>query len=256
MKPHGLVCACCVVACCCTSVQAEFFWNKKKDKEEPAAVVVPPASDAAVSGVATDAAAAATKTQDKKALYRLKDEETVQALVKLATGRQLREQELAVVARLISEKQLELTGFNEKLKQEFGISDEGNYHYDNESRTIYELKQKPGADKASKNAKPEDLIEKKVQRKLKNKKTEESFLKMVGAKKITTDEIRALQLILQEKKIELANIQESLQQQFSMAPEKHYEYDADTRVVYELVMAEEPGKATVGKEGKKKAAKK
>lgn len=259
MRFQVLVVAFLSIACLASSAHAEFFWKKKKKAEKEPAVMPPiapvppdsktpstqdippptrpivaPQSD---SQTPSSQVEESTVVNNKKALYRLKDDETIEALVKLATGRQLREQELVVVSRLLNEKQLELSGFNEQLKEKFGISAEGNYQYDDETRTIFALKAKPGAENASKDAKPEDLVERTVQRELENAEVEELFLKMVGAKKVTTDEIRALQMILQEKKIELTHIQESLQEQFSMAPDKHYEYDSETHVVYELILA-------------------
>ena len=241
MNLQDLTVVCFALVFCNSAAHADFFWKKKKAEKKSPSVAIPAATEKTPELVGMTeapmekATAPVDAVNDRKALYRLKDKETVEALVKLASGRKFREQELVVVARLINEKQLELTGFNRKLSENFGISEEGNYHYDNETRTLYLLEAKPGVDKVPKDAKPEDLMEKKVLRKFENKELEESFLKMVGAKKITTDEIRSLQLILQEKKIELTSIQDSLNQQFSMDPEKHYEYDADTQIVYELV---------------------
>lgn len=250
MNLQDLAMVCFALVFCSSSAHADFFWNKKKAEEKRPSVVIPateqkPPELVGMMAVPEENLTSGVATNDRKALYRLKDEQTVEALVKLASGRQLREQELVVVARLINEKQLELTGFNQKLNENFGISEDGNYHYDNETRTLYELKAKPGAEKAPKDAKPEDLMDKEVLRKFEDKDKEETFLKMVGAKKITTDEIRSLQWILQEKKIELTSIQDSLNQQFSMDPEKHYEYDADTQVVYELVGTKDTGESAV-----------
>ncbi len=243
------------------AADAEFFWNRNKDQAEPAGgpppqvvvPTVPTGSDVPpVSTPPAAATAAPTAPSEKRALYRLKDQETVDALVKLAAGRKLREQELAVVARLLNEKQMELRGFNQQLQETFGISEEGNYQYDNESRTLFEVKAKPGAENAPVDAKPEDWIEKTKIKKLRAD-AEETFLKMVGAKKITTDEIRSLQLIIQEKKIELTNILESLQQQFSMSADNHYEYDAESRVVYQLEYPKSDGALAATKAPEAKA---
>lgn len=201
--------------------------------EEPAAAAAEVAAPAFVS-----APPAATRGElvEKRAMYRLRDQETVDALVRLAAGRQLREQELVVVSRLIREKEMELAAFDERLQQQFGISPTGNYHYDNERRIIFALQEREEAGVAALDQNdPLAAFEKRPLRRLRDEEAEQHFLRLVGAKKITSDQIRALQLIVQEKRIELSNILDSLREQFSMDADKHYEYDAETRVVYELI---------------------
>lgn len=176
---------------------------------------------------------------EKRAMYRLRDQETVDTLVRLAAGRQLREQELVVVSRLIREKEMELAAFDERLLEQFGVSSTGNYHYDNERRIIFKLRER--AEGESGEVDPSDPLsafDKSPLRRLRDEETEALFLRLVGAKRITSDQIRSLQLIVQEKRIELSNILDALRQQFSMDADKHYEYDAETRVVYELIYAE------------------
>lgn len=259
-----VLCAGVILALACET-QAQFWRRQSGGKPELVEITDAPATQAAATvvsplpevtaptsgatGAVAEAAAAAPTAEgsavaapvrgellEKRALYRLRDQETVDALVRLAAGRQLREQELAVVSRLIREKEQELAAFNGRLQEQFGISETGNYHYDNERRVIFELKAKEGEAAApQEGGDPLAGFDKNPVRRLKDKETEDVFLRLVGAKKITSDQIRALQLILQEKKIELSNIQDSLREQFSMDPAKHYEYDAETRVVHELV---------------------
>ena len=176
---------------------------------------------------------------EKRAMYRLRDQETVDTLVRLAAGRQLREQELVVVSRLIREKEMELAAFDERLLQQFGVSATGNYHYDNERRIIFELRERGGGEDTTVDpSDPLSAFDKSPLRRIKDEETEALFLRLVGAKRITSDQIRSLQLIVQEKRIELNNILDSLRQQFSMDADRHYEYDAETRVVYELIYAD------------------
>ena len=130
---------------------------------------------------------------EKRAMYRLRDQETVDALVRLAAGRQLREQELVVVSRLIREKEMELASFDERLQKQFGVSPTGNYHYDNERRIIFSLRGREDLDPETFDpSDPLAAFEKNPMRRLKDEEAEQLFLRLVGAKKITTDQIRSL----------------------------------------------------------------
>ncbi len=219
------------------------FWNKKGDRseaEEPTIEVVS-VPDTVSPGIAAPAATPSAAPQ-RRAHFLVKDSETEKGLMQLAESRRQREEEIRVILRLYEEKQGELARMNGRLTEKFGISAEENYQYDNETKSLYKLTPKEGAEDLAQNGQtaPEDLFDKKLHMSLELEDMEVTFVRLVSAKKITASELQVLQLLLKEKNMELAKIHASLKERFSILPEKHYEYDADAHTLFEIVQADSP----------------
>lgn len=215
------------------------FWNRKSSKEEAKPLPVPPTSisvthpgQAQPEPVLRPVAVSAD--EGRRAHVQMKDQESVDVLVRLAESRQLREQEIRVLTRLHGEKEGELERMNQRLQDRFGIAPDANYQYDNESKSLYLLTPRAGVE-AGEGGAAEDLFDRRLHRNLSNKDIEIEFVRLVSAKKITVSEIQVLKLLLKEKHLELNKVNGTLGERFAISPDKHYEFDADSRTLFEVV---------------------
>lgn len=218
--------------CISAAISLGAFWNRKD--QEPAPEAAPPSA-----GTVTQAQPGAGATSIRRAHFYIQDDATAQILVQLAESRSFREEELRVIARLFKEKEAELERMNQRLLERFGVTAEGNYQYDRDSRTLFELTAKEDIDEstASGAVSADELFDKHAHRTFIEDQEETEFVRLASAKKITASELQVLSLLLKEKQIELTRVQDSLRDRFSVSPEKHYEYDADTRTLFEIVRA-------------------
>lgn len=229
------------------------FWNRKSSKEEPARVAPPPPtyavtpvagaqpvqslssySDRAPELPDVPPAEAASPQHARRAHFRMPDQEAVDTLVQLADSRRMREEEIRVLARLLREKEGELVRMNDRLRDRFGIAADANYQYDNETKGLFLLVPKSG-ESAVEGEGADEVFEKRLHRTLDAKQTEIEFVRLVSAKKITASEIQVLKLLLKEKNLELGKVHASLEERFAISPEKHYEFDAPSRTLFEVV---------------------
>ena len=232
------------VAAIYSAVNSEAaFWNKKTEEPEPAGEGVEVVSVPRVaSPEAVAPAPGVAATPRRRAHFLVKDPETERSLMQLAESRREREEEIRVILRLYQEKQGELARMNGRLAEKFQISADENYQYDNETKSLYKLTPKEGAQDlaAAGGAAAEDLFDRKLHLSLEPEDMEVTFVRLVSAKKITASELQVLQLLLKEKNMELAKIHSSLKERFSVSPEKHYEYDAEAHTLFEIVQAGSP----------------
>ena len=203
-----------------------LFGRKSRGKEE----AVLPAPAAAGAGLAV---AAPQVSAPRKPHMVIRGKEAEQSLVKLATARQLREEELRVIQRLLNEKLAELDRLNARLGEQFDIAADRNYQYDKESNAIFELV--PLGEGAA------DGFDRKPHRTLPDEETATAFLKQVGAKNITSGEIQYLRLLFREKEIEVSRVYETLEKEFSVLRDKHYEYEPAEKTLYEIVPRQTDG---------------
>ena len=194
----------------------------------PSQQALDPSSKASVDGGASNSG--------RRAHFLIQDQKSADALVALAESRRLREEEIRVLGRLHQEKEGELNRMNERLNSRFKISADANYQYDNETKSLFLLIAKEGAEAEA--AVPEDRFHKRLHMTLSDRESEIAFVRLVSAKKITASEMQVLKLLLKEKNLELSKVHETLQERFAIAPDKHYEYDAASRTLFEIVQAE------------------
>ena len=225
------------------------FWKKKSEADDPPAVSGPAAAveparnaaDSAAPAITTVAQAQPDSQQQavRRAHYKVDGPETETTLMQLAESRQLRRGEIVVLSRLLVEKRNELGRMDRRLQDVFAVDPSVTYQYDADSRTIYRLDTKEDAEELaqSEEVNPEDLITRTLHRELATAEAANAFTRLVSAKKITNSEIRVLQLLLREKNMELKKVETTLAARFSIAPDKHYEYDASAQTLYEVVGA-------------------
>lgn len=222
------------------------FWKRgeKKPVEPPIEVVEPEVPDGSLVPAAAKPAAPA----QRRAHVRLAGPEDEQALVQLADSRRLREEEIRVLARMYAEKQGELARMNQQLLERFQIADDANYQYDAEAKTLYTLTAKPGAeDLAVAGATAaEDLFIRTPHRTLSERDQELAFVRLVSAKKLTANELQVIQLLIKEKNLELRKVLGMLNQRFSIASDRHYEYDQEAQTLFEVVRAGAPAPRVEG----------
>ena len=220
------------VVCISSAMSLGAFWNRKDREQAPGAAPSP-------AGTVTQAQPGAAATAVRRAHFYVQDDATAQILVQLAESRSFREEEIRVIARLFKEKEAELERMDQRLLERFGVTAEGNYQYDRDSRTLFELTEKQGVDQtaASGAVSADELFDKHTHRTFIEDQEEIEFVRLASAKKITASELQVLALLSKEKQIELTRVQDSLRERFSVSPEKHYEYDADTRTLFEIVRA-------------------
>lgn len=240
---RGLVAAAVGCALIVPASQALFWKRDAKPAAEVLEEPVPELEPVEVpAGSLQSAGEGAPAEAGRRPHYRLEGPEAEQALVQLAESRRLREEELRVLARLYVEKQEELKRMNQQLQQRFGIAPDENYQYDAEERTLHKLTAKPDMEELARNGAtdPEALFVKSSHHTFEGRDDELVFVRLVTAKKITGSQLQVIQLLVKEKNMELSKVLGLLKDQFSISPDKHYEYDAEAQTLFEVVRAGAP----------------
>ena len=243
-----------LVGCAWAAAPADGAFWKKKAESEPATSTATAERPAVGKPIRTPAPAPAPAPAVKaiaqpgqqptvrRPHYRVDGPEMETTLLQLAESRELRRGEIVVLSRLLVEKQNELRRMDRRLQEVFGVDPSVTYQYDADSRCIYRLDTKEGAEELARagGVDPEDLITRTIHRELATPDAANAFTRLVSAKKITNNEIRVLQLLLREKNMELKKVETTLAARFSIAPDKHYEYDASAQTLFEIVGVGEP----------------
>ncbi len=218
---------------------AMAVWPFKSKKEEPSKFVTPPKADAkpgvAPASPVPRAQQAATSTLRVSHL-KFQDAERERGFLELTMSRVRTREDLTVIERLVAEKRMEVAKFTQQLDKEFGVKGDGNYQYDKAAGAIFELTAKPAAAGAT-NAMP--TVEKKQLLKFDSGEKESRFVRLASSKRLSTEQIRILRLLEEEKRLEQKTIEQALLKNFNVAAEKNYEYDIDTKTIYELVAVPE-----------------
>lgn len=198
--------------------------TKPAKSNEPAIRFVRPESERKdAAAVAAPAQTEAPKLVSRFHL-RINKKETEQEFLKLSMGRKSTMQEMAVTERLLKEKEMEASKINETLAKMFSITPNGNYQYDTDTMTIYEVV----ADSAGKQSK-------RLHARIPDKAKATQFVNLVSAKGTVVDAIRSIKLLIKEKQMEMTNIENLLAQKFSVSKDRTYRYDPETMSLYELV---------------------
>lgn len=170
------------------------------------------------------------------------DEKT---LLQLFTAKNGAMEEIRVIRRMGGEKNQEMAQLNQALQGAFQMDPAKNYRYDASAKTIYELVTKPGVNLATNAALDEESVEKlfdkKLHRQLATEDEVKQFARLAAAKKMTADQIQSFQLSLREKQMELARIEKTLSEKFSMVSDRNYQYDTRTMKLYELIVTPQAG---------------
>ncbi len=165
-----------------------------------------------------------SKEESSETKVRVLSEERGQTFVSLVSQKRVIEDDLRVIARLLKEKQRELKTFNETLETRFGIDPASQYTFDATEFRIYLLP--PPPEKAGEPT-PERTLHREI-----SKEDGKLFVRHVSAKSITASQIRALSLLVREKRMEQNSANEALKGQFGIDPALDYRYEPKTRTIY------------------------
>lgn len=239
MRLSSLLVSLCFATLIAGPVHAAWpFGGDKNDaaKKPPSAVKRQPLAGAIVT--------ADTDTQSvpyvKRAHLRFEDSKMETDFLQLVAIRQRTQDDLLVITRLIDEKEKEVDKFESDLEKEFGISPKGNYRYDSQLTTIFELipKSQSASDRPSTVtdvASWEAQFTRREHKKLDTEASRKRFMELAQAKQLSTDQLRMLDLLKSEKHLEEARLQQELTHKFAISNDRNYQYDADTKNLFELV---------------------
>jgi hypothetical protein len=220
---------------------AWLFGDKKKDDAPP--VVPLPPSAPAVTGAGTrpDAANAPGTRIVARAHMRFEDPTEERKLLTLIDARRRAQEDFAVVTRLIREKQLELSRFNQQMQEEFAIDPDRNYQYDNDQGIIFELVRKAGLseEQAARTVigaeEVNELYDLKRHRPLPDEGERNRFLRLASSKQLANEQINMLSLLQSEKQMEVETLHAEMARLYAVSVDREYRYDNDSKTLYELV---------------------
>lgn len=182
--------------------------------------------------------------------YHLKvpDKATEKELLQLFQWKNMVANQIQVIRQLGEEKTKEMAQFEKQLLDRFGIKPTINYAYEMATKTLYELVPKEvgaNVDKKNDTREPESKYEKRKHAQLQNDAQVRLYVELATGKKVVADEIRALQLVLQEKQGELERVSKQLSDKFSISRDRSYHYDPKTMRLYEIISAPQKQPATL-----------
>ena len=99
-------------------------------------------------------------------------------------------------------------------------------------------------------------LKRSTHRKLGDKAQQERFLRLVAAKQLSMEQIQSLEMLRNEKTMEVKLIQENMNRKFSTSTDRDYRYDRDTKTLYELVPVPGSVPAASAAVGKQEAVRK
>ena len=151
---------------------------------------------------------------------------------KAVTLRQLRSEELRVLARLVEEKKSELAGFNAKLKAICAMSDDAMYSYSATNRTLYLVSTNAthGATADQPALIPHHAFP--------NEEEAGVFLRTLGAKQVTQRQIDTFGDVIREKQAEYRLTDKYLSDNYGIRPDKNYRFDEKTGELFDLTPPE------------------
>jgi diacylglycerol kinase family enzyme len=217
----------------------------------PVAPIVPFQPLGITNATAKSGASASVVDQAEKAQrvverehLRFKTKDVEKQFLNLFAQKRVCSQTLDVLGRLVAEKESELQQFNTSMEKDFSIKPDRNYRYSQVDTTLYEIIQPAtvstgNVDVASGAAATSPKPEERVVAKLTDKAEGDKFVRTAAARRLTTDELQYLHLLIREKQMEFASIERQLTSSFSISKDRNYRYDADGMTLYEQLVVPE-----------------
>ena len=218
------------------SALAQNPFRKKEEAREAARERLKEAEERQAAPAKAPAAAAQPAAQPAPAggkdlvyvpMREFESAEQAQQFLDLAYRKQVTEEDISVLERLQSEKQTEFRQMNGQLQKEFNMDPERDYEYDADKK---ELTLKP----LEKDGESTVLVT------LDDKAREGLFLRLIAAKRLTSNALATLELLVLEKKKEVELIDAKLLDEYSIHAEKDYYYDAARRSLFQVVAKDGP----------------
>ena len=169
---------------------------------------------------------------------RISDQATEKELLTLFAQKRAVSETLMVMRNLSQEKSTELARFDKELETKYGVKRDGNYSFDQDKLTLYEVifKQPPAADtKPAGDTAAATQPEKKVYRQLKDAEEGRQLALLMTGKRLTIEELRVFNLVAREKQMEMDRLNVVLGDKFSMSRDRDYQYEPGTMRLYEIV---------------------
>jgi hypothetical protein len=191
-----------------------------------------------VAAVATNATAGVKPSgYVRREHLNFRSEEAAQLFLRQMARKEAVADQIRVVARLIEEKNVEFAQYAQALQSQFSVNSAVNYNYDAQAMTIYVLETQVTGTASARSGKESaaETVVQKEHMKLKDKKSEQQFLQLVAARRLTTEELRSLQFILREKNMELELREQELSANYSISKDRAYQYNQQNLTLYELV---------------------
>ena len=141
----------------------------------------------------------------------------------LAKRKQVADEDNTVLARLLAEKESEIKQLEAQLLRDFGIQGGVEYEYDSDKKTVF-----------TKRTDKDGGVTRDALREFKHPESEQDFLKLVAAKRLTLNAISTLRLLVLEKDKEMELIDQRLEKNFSVLAKKNYYYDASKLTLFEV----------------------
>jgi len=166
------------------------------------------------------------------------DKDQIKEFAAFVHVRDLRREEMFVLARLWREKQGELKGFVQELSQEFGLAPEQAYTYEIDSKSLYQLM----TNKLDEAGSPE----KKLIRKIRSDSEAQYLSRLMVARKLTEQQLSVLVMLNAEKAEETKLLDERLRKRFGLDPEGGYRLDEKSGQVFRVPQRDAAQKPVTG----------
>jgi len=135
---------------------------------------------------------------------------------------------IEVLNHLYGEKQSEIKLIEKRLGNNFGMDTNKTYYYDENARVIYEMVERPNANKSGKK------LEKEMFHIFKTDKDLKLFVELASAKKTAGELSNAIILLAREKGIELKKANDDLDAQYGIKTNAMYRFDPDRQILYQV----------------------
>jgi len=166
---------------------------------------------------------------------RIKDEQAGKQLVGLFSQKQRSTQDMQVSARMLREKRAELAKFNEELREAFKVEPDKTYRFDPENRTLYQVARRTRADGTTQAA------GERFHSRFKDETRIARFQRLIKLRQLTREQIASLSLLVKEKQIEIARVDEALSKGYSVSRDRRYRYNPEKRILYEIIPVPKSG---------------
>jgi len=190
-----------------------------------------------VSGISEGRAQGRTAKAEPKVEYvslrTFKSDELAEEFLVMARRKQLTGEEQTVIARLLQEKQDEYAQIEQLLLQRYSVSAALEYEYDADQKMLFR-KEAPAVEPVPGTAVLPDATQRRPVYEFKTPEGEQDFLQLVAAKRLTSNAVTTLKLLVLEKEKEMLAVDEQLKDRFGVLAEKNYYYDASKKTLFEV----------------------
>lgn len=165
----------------------------------------------------------------------------------LVGKRQVLEEDISILKRVLSEQEAEWNSYGQKMKSEYGVSPDLLYTFSPTNLTVYLIITNgvPGASQKT------PIL--RAHRAFSNKDQATKFLRLVSSRNLSDNRVKVLKSILDEKTASRSQILNELRTVYYVDPNKNYRFDAKTGDLFEVTQLPSEAQIKAAREAKKKA---